>query len=206
MKDLVSKRNVILLALLATLLALIASGRTWIDGSLNDGVLSSNAVHVSGNQAIPGYFGIALVAGAGILAAATAGRIVRWPAAILSLIASIAMVALTVRTLSDPREPVKGRMTAVTGHTGESVAHGTLTPWFWVAMFAGLLSVFVSALGLLGLKRWAGLSSRYEAPTSEVTREESDWDLMSKGIDPTDEREHPEQPETSEERVESPPR
>ena len=55
-------------------LAAIVSGRTWINGSLNDGVIASSKVDVTGNQAVPGYFGIALVAVAGVLAAATAGR------------------------------------------------------------------------------------------------------------------------------------
>ena len=65
MRDISSKRSVILLSLIAGVLALIASGRAWINGTLNDGVLSTNAVDVTGNQAIPGYFGIALVACAG---------------------------------------------------------------------------------------------------------------------------------------------
>ena len=68
-------------------------------------------------------------------------------------------------TLSDPAAAVKSRMTAVTGHNGEAVARGTFGPWFWVAVFAGLLSVAASLLALLGVRRWAGLSSRYDAPT-----------------------------------------
>ena len=38
------------------------------------------------------------------------------------------------------------------------------------------------------MRRWAGLSSRYDAPTETKapTTHESDWDLMNRGIDPTD--------------------
>ncbi|CAM2839999.1 MULTISPECIES: Trp biosynthesis-associated membrane protein [Dermacoccus] len=189
MRDISSKRSVILLSLIAGVLALIASGRAWINGTLNDGVLSTNAVDVTGNQAIPGYFGIALVSCAGLLAAATAGRIARWPAGVISLLGSIAMVALTLRTLLDPASAVKSRMSSVTGHTGEAVARGEFTVWFWVAVFAALLALLSSVLGLLGLRRWHGLSSRYEAPVdgeAPKRSEESDWDLMSRGVDPTD--------------------
>lgn len=188
MRDLTTKRTVILLALIAGVLSLVASGRTWINGSLNDGVLASGAVPVSGNQAVPGYFGIALVAAAGVLAASTAGRVVRWPAGLVSLGASVALVALTVMTLTDPTSAVKGRMSAVTGHTGEAVARGTFTAWFWVALFSALLSLLASVLALLGLRRWAGLSSRYDAPAdaTQEPRRASDWELMNQGIDPTD--------------------
>lgn len=188
MKELLTKRSVIILALIAGVLAMISSGRPWINGSLNDGVLTNNAVDVTGNQAVPGYFGIAIVACAGLLAAATAGRIVRWPAAIISLIASVAMVVLTFMTLADPAAAVKGRMRDVTGHTGEAVARGEFTIWFWAAVFAGLLALLASLLGLTGLRRWHGLSSRYDAPVDGAAepKNESDWDLMSRGIDPTE--------------------
>lgn len=188
MRELSSKRTVIVLALAAAVLALVSSGRTWVTGTLNDGVLSNSGVDVTGNQAVPGYVVIALVACAGLLAAATAGRIVRWPSAVISLAASIAMVVLTCLTLSDPASALKSRMTAVTGHNGESVARGELTMWFWVAVFGALLSLVASLLGLIGLRRWHGLSSRFEAPADgaiEASRE-SDWDLMSRGVDPTE--------------------
>ena len=188
MSTFTTKRSVILLSLIAAVLAAIVSGRTWINGSLNDGVIASSKVDVTGNQAVPGYFGIALVAVAGVLAAATAGRIARWPAALVSLIASVALLVVTLLTLGDPASAVKTRMTSVTGHNGEAVARGTFTPWFWAAVFAGLLSVAASLLALLGVRRWAGLSRRYDAPTETKapTTHESDWDLMNRGIDPTD--------------------
>ncbi|HCQ17969.1 MAG TPA: hypothetical protein DIU42_01895, partial [Dermacoccus sp.] len=65
MSTFTTKRSVILLSLIAAVLAAIVSGRTWINGSLNDGVIASSKVDVTGNQAVPGYFGIALVAVAG---------------------------------------------------------------------------------------------------------------------------------------------
>ena len=58
-----------------------------------------------------------------------------------------------------------------------------------MAVFAALLALLSSVLGLLGLRRWHGLSSRYEAPVdgeAPKRSEESDWDLMSRGVDPTD--------------------
>lgn len=188
MRDLSSKRTVIILALAAAVIALVSSGRTWVTGTLNDGVLSNSGVHVTGNQAVPGYAVIALVSCAGLLAAATAGRIVRWPAAVISCIASIAMVVLACLTLRDPDSALKGRMTAVTGHNGEAVARGEFTVWFWVSVFGALLSLVASGLGLIGLRRWRGLSSRYEAPVAGAAESsgESDWDLMSRGVDPTE--------------------
>lgn len=185
MRDLTSKRTVLLLAVVSALLAMVSAGRTWITGSLNDGVINANAVHVTGSQAVPGYFGIALVAAAGLLAAATAGRIVRWPAAIVSLLASLALLVLTLKVMGDPASAVRSRMTAVTGHTGEAVAHGSFGGWFWLAVFSALLTTATSVLGIFGVRRWAGLSSRYEAPSRTTTRVESDWDLMSRGVDPT---------------------
>lgn len=191
MRDLSSKRTVLALALVAAVIALVASGRTWITGTLNDGVLANNGVQVTGNQAVPGYVVIALVACAGLLAAATAGRIVRWPSAVVSLAASVSMLVLSCRTLADPASALKGRMTAVTGHNGEAVARGEFTLWFWTAVFGAVLSLVASLLGLIGLRRWRGLSSRYEAPVDADAgspKSESDWDLMSRGVDPTEGR------------------
>lgn len=201
MKDLTSKKNVLALAIVSCILELVASGRTWVTGSLNDGAVSSNAVDVSGNQAIPGFFGIALVGTAGMLAAATSGRIVRWIAGVLGVLGSMALVGVTVKVLADPNGAVKSRMSVVTGHTGEAVAHGTFTAWMWVAAFAAALNVIASVLGLLGLRRWAGLSSRYEAPVDAEKAPEkqtSDWDLMNAGIDPTDDAERSTQRHTAE--------
>lgn len=186
MTVLTTKRNVILLALFATILALISSGRDWVTGSLNDGVSQVSEVTATGNQAAPGFFGVALVAGAAVIAAATAGRVARWIAVLVALGASIGMVVLCAMTLANPESALKGRMAEVTGHTGEALARGTLTIWFWAAMFASVLALATSVLGLLGVRRWPGLSSRYDAPADAEARSRSDWDLMSDGIDPTE--------------------
>ena len=185
MSSLVTKRNVILLALISGLIAIVSSGRPWVTGSLNDGVTQATSVTATGNQAVPGFFGIALVAAAAIIAAATGGRIVRWLALAVSLLASVAMIALCVRTISSPEQALKSRMAEVTGHTGEALARGELTLWFWAALFASLIALVAALFGFLGARTWPGLSRRYDAPSHTDTAKASDWDLMDAGVDPT---------------------
>lgn len=186
MSVLTTKRNVILLALASMIIALIASGRDWVTGSLNDGVTQAMSVTATGNQAIPGFFGVAMVAGAGVIAAATSGRIARWVAVIVSLLGSIGMLGLCIWLLSNPENALKGRMAVVTGHTGEALIRASLTPWFWAAVFASILSLVTSLLCLIGVRCWPGLSSRYDAPAEAEAKTTSDWDLMTQGIDPTE--------------------
>ena len=186
MNVLTVKRNVILLSLAASIIALISSGRDWVTGSLNDGVTQAMEVTATGNQTVPGFFGMALVSLAGIIAAATSGRIVRWIAVVLSLLGSLAMVGSCIWALNDPEHALKGKMAEVTGHTGEALIRATLTPWFWAAVFASILALTTSVLALLGVRRWPGLSSRYDAPADAKKAHRSDWDLMTDGIDPTD--------------------
>ena len=187
MSALTSKRNVLLLGFVSSGVLMIAAGRPWVSGSLNDGVLAASSVQATGNQAVPGYFGIALAAAACLLAAALGGRIVRWPAAVLSVLASIATLALAIYVLFNPGEALKSRMTDVTGHNGEALARGEMTAWYWVAVFMSIVLLIASLAGLAGLRRWHGLSSRYDAPSEQRARgEESDWDLMTRGVDPTE--------------------
>ena len=59
------------------------------------------------------------------------------------------------------------------------------------AWLGGAVLVLAGGAALLGVRRWGGLTSRYDAPTEETstsgraTDEESDWDRLSRGDDPT---------------------
>jgi uncharacterized membrane protein (TIGR02234 family) len=68
----------------------------------------------------------------------------------------------------------------------------SVTPWWLVAVVAGLLVVFGGVLAIVTSGSWPQMGRRYErregadAPQRDV-RPRSVWDQLDEGIDPTDE-------------------
>ncbi|MDF8264118.1 Trp biosynthesis-associated membrane protein [Luteipulveratus flavus] len=181
-----SKRNVLLLALLGAVVLLATAGRTWVEGTLHDAVLQDSTVSVDGNDAASGVLAAGLVGAAAAVATATGGRVVRRVGAVATVLAGVLAIVLTVRVLLDPADVVGRQAAQTTGRTGTVPADGTVTTWVWVALLGGVLLAAAGALAFVGIRRWAGLSSRYEAPTGRghATRV-SDWERLSQGEDPT---------------------
>ena len=62
---------------------------------------------------------------------------------------------------------------------------GTLLLKLLLAPGLVVLTTLAGLAALAGARRWAGLSSTYEAPARSRERVVSDWDRLSLGEDPT---------------------
>lgn len=185
------KRLVFLIIAVAVAVLMFAATRTWVTGTVSDAVLSDVKVSVAGSSAAPGVFAAALVGAAAGVVALTAGRIARWIAAAFVLLSGVLALISVVMVMVNPDGPVSDQAAATTGRTGSVGAHGTLTPWVWLALAAAILLVAAGVLTLVAVRRWGGLSGRYDAPAGRAPAPVSDWDKLTAGLDPTAERDGP---------------
>lgn len=179
------KRTLVLAVAVSVALLMFAATRTWITGTVSDAVLSDVRVSVGGSQAAPVVFGAALVGAAAGIATLTAGRLGRWVAAVFVLLSGLLAVTGVLLVVADPAGPLSDQAAATTGRTGGVAAHGSLTPWPWVALLAGVGLSLAGCYALLAVRRLSGLSGRYDAPAAHSDRPLSDWDQLSAGLDPT---------------------
>jgi uncharacterized membrane protein (TIGR02234 family) len=185
------------LVMLITLLALAAFGtttQTWISATLDPNQLgqagAQNAIQVQGSKAATTVTALALVALAGGLAAAIAGRIARWFITAIIVLASAGVAAAAGTVLADPLAAAQGSIAAATGVSG-SQAHVELTPFPMLAVVAGCLLVLAALLIVPASRYWksrtkydAPAAAGDEAPAGPVDEIDS-WDRLSRGEDPT---------------------
>src|SRR3954447_10186975 len=172
MGRLTSQRTGPLLALLSAAVLLVSGSRVWVTGSVDDPVLGAGMLHGTGSQVARGVIAAALVGAAAVVAAATSGRVVRRLAAAVVVLAGVLGTAVVASVVADP-DGALGRVAATgTGRTGDVPAHGSVTPWAWVAALAGVLMTVAGAAALAGAARWSGLSSRYDAPSGDTAAPE----------------------------------
>lgn len=179
-----SKRSVFVVGLVAVLLLLLSASRTWVTGSIADAVLQQAKVSVGGSGAAPLVTASALVGAAAVLALLTAGRVARLIATAATGLAGVLALVGTLIVVRDPAQTIKSHAAASTGHTGNAAVQGALTFWPWIAVLGAVLLVGAGIQAAIGGRRWSGLSSRYDAPTARV-RQNSAWDRLSAGEDPT---------------------
>lgn len=183
-------RNVVLAVVVLAGLLVVTASRTWVEGRAAVEVVGSRDLLATGSQAAPGLVALALLSGAGVLAAATSGRVGRRVALGLLTLAAVSLVVTTILVI--PRhEAILGEIGArAAGHTGTIEVSASLTPWVWVAVVCAVLLLGASVLGWLGSGSWRGLSDRYARTDDGVAgprgeRVASDWDRLSAGEDPT---------------------
>jgi uncharacterized membrane protein (TIGR02234 family) len=185
------------LVMLITLLALAAFGtttQTWMSATLDPNQVgqagAQNAIQVQGSKAATTVTALALVALAGGLAAAIAGRIARWFITAIIVLASAGVAAAAGTVLADPLAAAQGSIAAATGVSG-SQAHVELTPFPMLAVVAGCLLVLAALLILPASRYWKS-RTKYDppaaagaaAPAGPVDEIDS-WDRLSRGEDPT---------------------
>ncbi|MGW1377622.1 TIGR02234 family membrane protein [Streptomyces sp. NPDC002446] len=176
-------------------LALLASGRTWAEGSavlaqgeLPRTVTGAEVTGVPGALAVVGL--AALVA---VFAVRRAGRV-----AVASLLAlSGAGIAVAAVLGSADTSALREKAATAVGLTGADVQHVTHTGWPWVAAAGGLLLLTAGLLALLHGRHWPAMSGRYErtpggargprraAPAVDPDRPEEIWKSLDRGEDPT---------------------
>lgn len=186
------RRGWVVIATAVLALVVLASGaRPWVHGQVSDPVLSTSAVTVNGSDAAAGAVAAALVALAGMLAAVTGGRIVRWIGALAMIAGGVLVTTLAARVLIWPQDAVGRQAATRTGRTGSIAATGEVTWWVPSVLTAGVALTILGIATVLAVRSWSGLTSRYDAPTEttqdspRATAAESDWDRLSKGEDPT---------------------
>lgn len=176
-------------------LALLASGRTWAQGSavlaqgeLPRTVTGADVTGVPGALAVVGL--AALVA---VFAVRRAGRIA---VATLLTLSGAGIVVAAVLGNSDTSALREKAATAV-GMTGADVHHVTHTGWPWVAAAGGALLLIAGLLALVCGRHWPAMSGRYErtpsgargprrAPAApDLDRPEEIWKSLDRGEDPT---------------------
>ncbi len=187
------KGPVALLGLAGAGALLVLGFRPWVEGAVDDAVLGASRVSATGAEVAPGLSAVALVLAAAVVAVVATGRVARVVALVLWAGSLVAAAVLVVRVLADPAGVLGPVAAARVGRTGsvEAVAHPTA--WPWLALVAVLLAAVSLVGALLGVRRWAGPSSRYDVPTGDEhvagprgERVTSDWDELSAGRDPTD--------------------
>lgn len=186
---LTSKRVVSALVAVPALLLLLASSRTWLTGRSADPLLGGGAVSASGSQVSPGVVALGAVAVVALVATLTAGPRLRRVSAVVIPLSALGAVVLTLRPLLDP-EAALGRVAASgLGRTGEVRTTAAVSPWAWTALAAAVLLLAAAPVAVVAAGRWAGLSSRFEAPGPEAPSDRrphrSTWDEVTDGRDPT---------------------
>ncbi|MBM6399468.1 Trp biosynthesis-associated membrane protein [Phycicoccus sonneratiae] len=194
MRRLTGKGPVALLALLGAGVVLVAGFRPWVSGTVADAVLGGSRVLASGSEVAPGLSAVALAVAAAAVAVVAAGRVARVVALVLWVVCLGTAGVLVGRVLADPSGVLGPVAAARVGRTGTVAATATATAWPWVAALGLVLAAAALAAAVVGRRRWAAPSRRYErtdAPEGHVAGSRGErvgtaWDDLSAGRDPTD--------------------
>lgn len=200
MKRLTGKGPAVLLAVLGGALVIVTASRDWVTGRVDDAVLGSTTLAAVGTDVAPGLVALALVTMAGAVAAVAAGPLARRLAAVFLVLALAGITALTLRVVLDPAGLLGPIAAKSAGRTGALPTTGAgVTAWPWLALLGVALGLAGAVTIALGQRRWAGLSARYDrAEGAEVGRAGTagargervpdDWERLSAGEDPTEDR------------------
>lgn len=183
------------LVLLIAVLALAVFGtttQTWITVVLDAAQAggSGNTLDVQGSNAATTVTALALVALAGGLAAAIAGRIARWIITVIVVLAAAGIVAAAGTVLASPLAAAQGSIAAATGVTG-SQAEVAVTAFPVLAVVVGCL-LALAALLIIPAGRYWKTRTKYDVPgaagnaaAAGPVDEIDSWDRLSRGDDPT---------------------
>lgn len=186
-----SRRNVIILGLLAAGVSLLGVTRTWMTVPPPQSNVQLEPLTVSGHDAAGAVLALSIVAVAAALAGTIAARIARPIVAAVQALVGVGIVAFTVTTLRDPVTAAAGAVSTRFGVERVHGVHYAVTAWPWLCVVGGVL-VVLAALLLLFTGR-GSTSHRYErtrggrAVVTAATMDDIDrWDAFTEGEDPTD--------------------
>lgn len=185
------------LVLLIAVLALAVFGtttQTWMTLTLDPNQVgqagaAQDALEVQGSKAATTVTALALVALAGGLAAAIAGRIARWIITAIIVLASAGIVAAAATVLANPLAAAQGSIAEATGITG-SQALVAVTAFPVLAVVAGCLLALAALVIPFAARHWKA-RTKYDVPAtgsvaaSGPVDEIDSWDRLSRGDDPT---------------------
>jgi len=208
------KYTAILLAVLASALALTASTQTWYTLHLTASSGHEGVLTVAGSDAAPAIAALSLAGVAFGAALALAGRILRYVLAVLGAVLGIGILGSTVGAMSDPVGSGIAVVTTTTGVAGDAsvraiVAAADSTVWPALALTGGIALLVAAVLVLATGHLWPVTSRRYGATAESSEGRQTapdddaehlsaaderarardaaigDWDELSRGDDPT---------------------
>ncbi|MEV0279619.1 TIGR02234 family membrane protein [Streptomyces sp. NPDC050610] len=182
------------LGALGAALALVASGRTWANGTA---AVARGTVdqHASG-QDITGMPGaLAIVGLAALVAVFAVRRVGRIVVAALLTLCGAGVVAASAAGAFDTAA-LQAKAAKASGLTNATIQDVSSTGWPWVALAGGVLLLLAGLLALRYGRHWPAMSGRYErdgAPRPRRSRTAPDperpeelWKAMDRGEDPTE--------------------
>ncbi|MEU3598073.1 TIGR02234 family membrane protein [Streptomyces sp. NPDC006798] len=181
----------LLLGAAGATVALLASGRTWAEGTARapGGALSLSA---EGGDITGVPSALAVVGLAALVAVfAVRGKGRKTVSALLTL--SGAGAALAAFLGASDRDALDEKAAETTGDTAAVIDSLSHTPWPYVTAAAGVLIMAAGVLALRYGALWPAMSGRYErpgaarrAPAVDPDRPEDLWKALDRGEDPTD--------------------
>lgn len=185
------------LVLLIAVLALAVFGtttQTWMTVILDSNQAgqagaAQDALEVQGSKAATTVTALALVALAGGLAAAIAGRVARWIITAVIVLASVGIVAAAATVLANPLAAAQGSIAEATGINGSQAQVGVTAFPFLAVAVGCLLALAALAIPLAG-RHWKA-RTKYDVPAAGSAAaagpvdEIDSWDRLSRGDDPT---------------------
>jgi len=172
-------------------LVLLAWTQPWFQVSLVEG----QALEVTGEVAAAGLSALALAALVLVGAISIAGVFFRFVLGALQALIGVAVILSSTLALGNPIAASAPSISEATGITGAApvvalVGSVSVTAWPWIALVAGVLQIVAAAGILITAKSWPGSSRRYQAArvTTEGGSPIEDWDALTSGGDPTDDK------------------
>ncbi|MBW4042309.1 MAG: Trp biosynthesis-associated membrane protein [Acidobacteria bacterium] len=181
--------TVVLGGLVAGAGAVLASTQTFATATVT-GV--RDPVVVAGQAAAPALAPLGIVALALGIALTIAGRVARVVLGVMLVLLGAGIVAAGAPNVVDPAAGTRGAIVAATGVTdfASFVVARSSTGWPLLAVAAGVLAVLLGLVVLIRGHRWStgGRRFRSDAPATRSTDPISEWDALSRDVDPTDDR------------------
>ncbi len=175
-------------------LALLASGRVWLDGQAVAGSLRA-PLRLTGSSLAPAAPALALAALAGALGVVATRGLGRRLAGVVLIACGAGVCAVSARAAQASGERISGRAGDALG-TATATAEGvSVGLWPWVAVAGGTVVVVAGLLVAARGPGWATMSSRYDAPqanrvaapvaTARPATPLEQWKALDRGEDPT---------------------
>jgi uncharacterized membrane protein (TIGR02234 family) len=159
-------------------LILLGAGRVWANVAYPDRPRT-----LTGAQLVPSLKTWGLVALAGVVAVAATkswGRILVGGALVA---AGASVAALSTDAIRDVE--IRAVENAILSRLTVAPTALDLTIWPYVTLAAGVLLAATGILVAARGPRWAGLSSRYDAPAERPVTDADLWSALDRGEDPT---------------------
>jgi uncharacterized membrane protein (TIGR02234 family) len=201
----------ILVVVVGAGLGLAGATQTWFTVTLTRAAGHAAPVVVTGADASPALTALSLAALALALAFAIAGRLARVIVGVIGVILGATVVFASAGSPADALG-VRNAVSKATGITGDAsvralIASVAASAWPTLALIGGILIALGSIAALVTGGRWPGGSRRYDAVRFEETDGQAsvapakkkpetrpgdqavdDWDELTRGDDPTDDR------------------